>query len=351
MTTTPATSTTHLTPDDSVQEALDRARPGDVLDLTEGVFAQQVHVRRSDVTLHGAGPGRTVLVPPTTTTPAGPPLHEAAAHDASGVTVHADGGGPRGVVVSGLTVRGFAGAGIYAHSASALSFADVEVVDNGVWGVYCYGCSGITATRVAASGSRFAGIGISFSPKADASITDCSCTRNGYGVFIDNSSHGQIRRVVASDNCSGILMLNQVYPGEPRGGVEEWMVLDCSSSGNGLSCGVDPQGLGGTGAPISGNGIALVGTRSVVVVGNRVYHNVPSAYSVLPAGLAVTSSKDFGGDDPQDNLLLWNEVHHNQPLDVLVDGDADAQVLRGNSAVLVHPADLSGVLRPAVSHR
>lgn len=345
------TSTTRLTPDDSVQEALDRARPGDVLELAEGVFAQQLHVWSGGVALRGAGAGRTVITPPATTKvlPV-PSLHDAPDHAASGVTVH-DEGGLSGVSVAGLTVRGFAGAGIYAHSVSALSVSDVEVADNESWGVYLRSCSGVDVRRVTASGSRFAGIAISFSPQADATISDCSCTGNGYGVFIDNSSHGQIRRVMASDNCSGILMLNQIFPGEPPGGVEDWLVLDCSCSGNGLSCGLDRDGRGGTGAPISGNGIALVGTRSVVVVGNQISHNVRSSFSVLPAGLAVTSSKDFGGDDPQGNHLLWNEVQDNEPLDVLVDGDTTSQVLRGNSAARVHPADLPGVARPAARQR
>lgn len=349
--TTSMTPTVRLTPHDPVQEALDRARPGDVVELAAGIFSQQLHVRRSGVTLRGAGPGRTVITPPATPAPLpAPPLHEAAADATSGVTVHDD-AGLRDVSITGLTIRGFTGAGVHARSVTSLSVSDVEVVDNRVWGVYCYACSGVTVRGVAASGSRLGGVTISFSPRADASVTDCSCTGNGYGVFIDNSSHGQIRRVTASDNCSGILMLNHIFPGEPPGGVEDWLVLDCSSSGNGLSCGVDPGGLGGGGAPISGNGIALIGTRSVAVVGNRISHNAPSGFSVLPAGLAVTSSKDFGGDDPHGNLLLWNEVRDNQPLDVLVEGDATRQVLRDNSAERVEPADLAGVDRPGASHR
>lgn len=336
-----------LQPGDSVQDAVDAAPPGGVVELAEGVFTQQVHIRRSDVTLRGAGAGRTVFEPPSMPRPLDVPgLHEGGADAVSGIAVHRDGDGAHHVTLTGLTVRGFPGAGIYAHSVGGLTVRDCEVAGNAVWGLYAYACSDVTIAGVTASGSQYAGVGISFSPHARARITDVVSTDNGYGVFIDNSSQGEVRRSTTTGNCCGILLLNQVYPGEPAGGVEDWLVTDNSVSDNGRACGVDREGPGANGAPISGSGIALVGTRRVVVVGNRIFANVPTAHSVLPAGLAVTSSAEFGGSDPEDNQLLWNDMVGNQPLDLLVDGDTSRQTLTRNRAAAVHPAELPGVLAP-----
>ena len=64
--------TIEVGPGESIQAAIDRARPGDTVDVAAGVYRENLTITTDGITLHGAGAsaGGTVLEPPST--PAGP---------------------------------------------------------------------------------------------------------------------------------------------------------------------------------------------------------------------------------------------------------------------------------------
>src|SRR4051794_8049398 len=101
----PATAgpTVHVVrPGDSIQRAVDAARPGDTVLLTSGTFRQSVRVTTSGLTLRGMGP-RTVLTPATGR------AADACAQAGSGICVEgADGRPVEGTTVASLTLSGFA---------------------------------------------------------------------------------------------------------------------------------------------------------------------------------------------------------------------------------------------------
>ncbi|MBG0813156.1 nitrous oxide reductase family maturation protein NosD [Planomonospora sp. ID82291] len=339
-------------PGESIQRALDEAGPGAHVALAEGVFAENVWIRHSGVTLSGAGPGRTTLEPGAVTPSGVPRLHEAAetaadaadAEDAvSGITVYGD--GPAEVRIEGLTVRGFSGAGVYAHSAAGVTVRRVEVVDNTVWGVYLRESTGCRIVDCRASGSRYAGAALSFCPRSDHLVADNECHANAFGVFVDNSSGVRALRNSCHGNAVGMLLLNQVYEGEPPGGVTDCLVAGNDLYGNGLAAGAGPDGLGAAGPPMSGVGLALIGVRRVSVVDNHVHDNHPSGESVMDAAFVMGSSKDWGGDDVLDTQVLWNRVHGNTPLDHRLGVDPDRQVFAANTADRGDPADARGWTR------
>ncbi len=97
------TGTWHVVhPGESVQAAVDAARPGDTVFLMPGTYRGTVRIGTSDVTLRGSGAGQTVLAPPTTadqstTAPADPaPLAPTAGGTAAA---------PTGGTVSGAPTR------------------------------------------------------------------------------------------------------------------------------------------------------------------------------------------------------------------------------------------------------
>ncbi len=63
--------TIHVGPGESIQAAIDRARPGDTVDVAPGFYRENLTITTDGVTLRGAGasPRGTVLEPPST--PAG----------------------------------------------------------------------------------------------------------------------------------------------------------------------------------------------------------------------------------------------------------------------------------------
>ncbi|MEU4226836.1 right-handed parallel beta-helix repeat-containing protein [Nonomuraea sp. NPDC026600] len=316
-------------PGESIQRALDEAGAGATIELAAGTYAENVWIRHGGVTLTGTGAGRTVLVPGDSVPEGIPPLHDAAADVVSGITVH----GACDVTIAGLTVRGSSGAGIYAHTVTGLTVRDVEAAGNAVWGVYVRESSRCEVTGCTASGSQYGGIALSFCPEADGLVADNEAFANAFGIFIDNSSHVRVLRNACHGNAAGLLMLNQTYEGEPDGGVRDCLVSGNDLYGNGLAAGGDaPDALGAAGPPISGVGLALIGTHRVSVVDNRIHDNHPGGETVMGAAFVMGSSKDWGGDDAVDNHILWNLVTGNSPLDHQLGVDLERQVCAGNTA-------------------
>ena len=354
-------------PGESIQRALDEAGPGARIALEEGVYRQNVWIKHAGVTLIGAGPDRTVLVPGEGGPAGVPRLHDAADDVVSGVTVHGgkerdrarkaagraarklartsgsgtSGGGIGDVRVEGLAVRGFSGAGIYAHTVAGVTVREVAAEDNAVWGVYLRESSGCQVLRCRATGSQYGGVALSFCARSGGLIADNETYANAFGIFVDNSSGARVVRNSCHGNAIGVLLLNQVYEGEPEGGVRDCLVAGNDLHGNDLASGAEPDGLGAAGPPISGVGLALIGTHRVSVVDNHIHDNHPSGESVMGAGFVIGSSKEWGGDDALDNHVLWNRITGNSPLDFQLGADLARQVFAGNVADKGEPPGLT----------
>jgi hypothetical protein len=318
-----------VVPGESIQSALDSGAR--FIRLAEGVYTGGV-VLPDGVRLVGAGSGKTVLTPGAVQESAVPALHDAPAAVDHAITVHA----VSDVAVEGLTLRGFSGAGVYAHTATGLRLTDVESDGNRVWGIYLRESTALEVTGCRASGSQYGGIALAFCSAAEADIVDCESTANAFGVFIDNSSRARVRRVRSHGNAAGVLMLHQTYPGEPEGGVTDCLVADCDLTGNSLAAGGDdPEALGAAGPPMSGVGLAMIGVQRVAVVGNRITGNHPGGPSVMGAAFVVGSSADFGGSASADNTVEWNTISGNTPADV----QADESGLRMVNNVIGEPEE------------
>ena len=316
-----------VVPGESLQAVLDDAEPGTVLRLAEGTYEGSLSITTPGVRLVGAGAGRTVIVPGPVAPTTIPPLHDAPEGVVSGIAVHA----VSDVVLEGLTVRGFSGAGVYVHSGTDVRLDDVEADAKLVWGLYLRESGGLTVRRCRASGSQYAGIAFAFCSEAEAVVSESDCSANAFGVFVDNSSRVRVLRNRCHGNAAGILLLHQTYEGELPGGVRDCLVADNEVFGNTLAAGGDaPDALGAAGPPISGVGIAAIGVERVAVVGNRVYDNRPSGPSVMPGALVLASSADWGGSDSVDNSFEWNTVTGNEPFDALIGTDPGAQRFRNN---------------------
>lgn len=319
---------TEVRPGQDAQAALDRAPAGGEVRLLAGEHRGPLWIRRSDVSLRGEGAHLTRIVPGAHTEVDVPRLHDAPPSVVSGVVVHGD--DLSGVAVEALTVEGFTGAGVYAHSVSGIRIAGVHAVDDAVWGVYVRESDTVEVRGCRTSGAQYAGVGLSFCPDSRARIADCVSHGNAFGVFVDNSSGAVVDRCTATGNAIGVLMLNQVYEGEPEGGVRDCLVTGCTLVANGLSAGVEDDGLGAAGPPISGVGIGLIGVERVTVVGNEIRGNVPSGPSVMGGALSISSSAAFGGDDPRDVTVTWNFFDANEPSDVHRDDTPSRQAFTHN---------------------
>lgn len=103
-------ATFHIGPDQSIQAALERARPGDRMELADGVYAQSVEIRIEDLTLAGttAEGERAVL--------------DGEGTRETGVSVFA-----KGLKLESLTLRRYVKAGVNVEGTDMPSLEDVRI--------------------------------------------------------------------------------------------------------------------------------------------------------------------------------------------------------------------------------
>jgi len=187
----------------ALQGALIDAAEGATVCLGEGTFhfVTEVTMTRTGITLRGAGVDATAL--------------DFSEQDlgANGLLITAD-----DATLEHLKVVNSAGDGVRANDVSNITFRDMAVewtadesVENGAYGLYPIGCTGVTIQRIWVKGARDAGIYVGQSTKI--LVEDSEAFGNVAGIEIENSTDATVRRCHAHDNTAGLLIFN--LPGLP----------------------------------------------------------------------------------------------------------------------------------------
>jgi parallel beta-helix repeat protein len=307
-------------PGESIQAAIDKAKPGDTIKVARGTFHENVAITKNDITLRGAGSGKhgTVLVPPDEPTP-----NVCAFEDEEGMLVF-DGicvagaftpdpfelGEPVvGTTISGFHIKGFPSFGVILLNANDSIVKRVQASFNEGYGISGFILSGIKLLHNYAHDNVEPGFYVGDSPNAQAVIVGNRADHNEFGIFLRDASHGVVRHNKVRDNCLGIFVLETGEP-DPAG---DWRVTKNRVRHNNEACPDTPGG------DLSGGGIVLAGPDRVTVSRNKVFGNSPSIPSFLAGGIVVVSSAIAGGDDPNDNLIKKNVAFRNDPADIVWD--------------------------------
>ncbi|MFB7664408.1 right-handed parallel beta-helix repeat-containing protein [Kitasatospora sp. NPDC056138] len=283
----PSTRVVH--PGESIQKAVDAARPGDTVQILAGTYRESVLVTTSKLTLRGVG-AATVISPPKVpvtggTAPAGakgrsiakaPPgsSGNACARAGHGLCVMGTAEHPvTEVRIEALTVAGATKNGINAFGTDRMTVHAVLARDNGQQGI-----SQEQSVRAKLRGNEARGngqAGIFVANVADGKVPPVETrgtvigenrlSDNRFGVVVRRVRGLDVRSNVISGNCGGVFVVGD--EGVPRVGA--LTVRQNVVRANNKFCPATPRL-----DVVQGIGILLTGAEDTVVTGNRVENNV-----------------------------------------------------------------------------
>ncbi|HSE96728.1 MAG TPA: parallel beta-helix domain-containing protein, partial [Blastocatellia bacterium] len=180
---------------ESIQVAVNRARPGDTIEVLPGSYHEEVRIDINNITLRGlksADGSRAVLDGKKT-------LSDAII--ATGDNFH----------IEGFEVRHYVANGVVVQNAHGPVFRDLIIDDTGLYGTYPVSCTGVTIEKVVAT--RIADAAIYVGQSRDIVVRDCEAHSNVTGIEIENSVNAIVENNYVHNNTGGILVF--VLPNNP----------------------------------------------------------------------------------------------------------------------------------------
>jgi hypothetical protein len=333
-------------PGESIQQAVDRAHPGDTILLLPGTYRGSVLITVSDVTIRGAGDA-TVIAPAAgagrtraagaggpASAPATDPAGGTCASPAHGICVLGTAGHRvTGVIIESLTVSGFAKNGISGSETDRMTVRNVLVEHNGEEGISQEkstrgvlmddqardnGQAGIFVTNIAY------GKGGAIDTEGTV-IADDTMTGNRFGADLRRARNLAFQDNLVTGNCSGVFVVGD--DGVPRGGA--LTIRSNQVSANNKYCPAD-----GRLPYLQGVGIVLTGVEDTVLTGNRLDGNVGAS----PMSGGIVLFRSFRGGPDTRNSIAGNTVVNNKPADMADRDGGPGNTFTGNACRTFEPA-------------
>ncbi|MFC8370670.1 MULTISPECIES: nitrous oxide reductase family maturation protein NosD [unclassified Streptomyces] len=317
-------------PGQSIQKAVDAAKPGDTVLLAPGTYRQSVDIKKPDVTLRGHGAGRTVLVP------AEEAGKSACAKAGNGICVTGTDKSPvENVTVRSLTLRGYAENGLWATGTDGLEVKYVLAEKNGQWGIAEERSVHSVLSHNLVRKNGDAGLFVANTVDTEEGARDAEKTVISHNRMAGNRVGVTVRRLrnltvdhnEATGNCAAVFVVGD--ESKPRAG--DLSVTHNYIHANNKYCPKTPR------LPfLQGSGIVLTGAEETLVAYNRVEDN--KGTSPLSGGIVLF--KSLVGAPSERNEIRDNLVTGNSPADLADRDTAENNTFSHNTCTLSEPAGM-----------
>ncbi len=250
----------------SIQAAVDRAQPGDRIEVMPGVYHQSVVVDKPDITLAGLKENGTRAI------------LDGEDQLADAVQTSAD-----HFAIEGFAIRNYIGNGVVSNKSSNVSYRDLNISLTGLYGVYPVECVGVLVERCVVSGIADAGIYVGQS--RDIVVRDNEVYASVAGIEIENSVNALVENNSSHHNTAGILVF--ALPNNPSKEGSHCRVANNRMWSNNL------PNFGKPGSTVSGIsagvGLVIMAVDHTEVTQNVIEDNGSYAISVLGVGTSTLS--------------------------------------------------------------
>ncbi|KIW68589.1 hypothetical protein PV04_04527 [Phialophora macrospora] len=323
----------HVNAGESIQAAIDTAKPGQMIIVEAGTYAEQLAVGTDGLRLVSKG---AVLVPPhspvqnTCSGLAGPDTEAGICVTGQNIEladfvvehrkVLSVGQPVKDVVVAGFQVQGFSGLNIAVVGGQAVQVVGNTLQDGTQYGVLTVGSKSthIDANIVASTGDLLY-IGVCMDDLSDVQITNNHVTNYAVGLCVQTDDAYLYNNQI-TDTCWGVF----VDPG----------TLGVHVLGNHIS---SPNPICATFPDPSLSGVLLAGASGTEIKGNTVEDMTAGGVpNVLAGGIGIVDDP-ITGETSSGNTVTGNVLRNND-IDIYVQTNGTGNVVVGNQCTT--PAEL-----------
>jgi parallel beta-helix repeat protein len=275
---------------ESIQKAVDRAKPGDTVEVWPGTYKEMVVTDTPMLKITG----RIVK--------GEWPVLDGENRRNDGIIVSGS-----GFTVENLKIMNYKGNGVTTQGADHVVFRRLVVENTGIYGIYPTRATNVLVEDSVVSGIADAGIYIGMCRNVDVRRNEVF--KNVAGIEIENSTNTLVEENFAYNNAGGILVFT--LPGLPvKRGENTILRRNTIISNNHENFGAPTSVVG---ALPSGSGVIVLAGQKVVVEGNLIRDNKTAGLLFVDADYVQDSTSPDKEINPrfEDNQVLDNFFYKN----------------------------------------
>lgn len=271
-------------PGEKIQDAVDKARPGDTILISSGTYNEGIVVKRNDITLRGEGQGDTR------------PVLDGQKQIGNGIIACGD-----QFSVENIIVKNYQANGILVNGSDGVVFRDIFADSTGEYGLFPVHTKNVLMEKNVVTGASDAALYIGQSD--GVVIRDNEAYGNVTGLELENTSHAVAENNYLHDNTSGLLVF--VLPDLARKISTNNKLVNNHIANNNL------ENFGKPGSIVSrvppGVGIVLLGPDRTEITNNEIRDQRSAGLAMISLHTLFSDRSTFDvGTEPEDNHIYGN---------------------------------------------
>jgi cytochrome c peroxidase len=277
---------------ESIQAAVNRARPGDTIEVMPGVYREEVKIDLDNITLRGITDAQATPTRPV--------------FEGDGKLSDAVINTGSNFLIENFDIQHYIANGVVAQHARDVTFRNLYINKTGLYGVYPVSCTGVEIDRCVATGIADAALYVGQS--RDIRVHDSEAFANVTGIEIENSINATVENNYVHDNTGGILVF--VLPNNVSKVGRDCIVRNNRVIENNHANFGNPNAIVSNVPP--GSGILVMAADNTEVTANEIRGN--QSYGVLVCGLEIAFPKGTAfdvGATPENTFIHDNTYAEN----------------------------------------